>query len=72
MAGIIYMRKVYICKPYPKHIFQKFPLDIVHQIHKLTFGIILIDHIEPDGRLASAHHKDYVLFTLMKEIYERR
>lgn len=49
--------KLYLCKPYPRHLFEKFPKDFKHQIHKWTLGIILIDHIEPDGTMASENHK---------------
>ncbi|MDP1695427.1 MAG: hypothetical protein Q8L29_00765 [archaeon] len=59
------MAKIFICKPYPKHILEKFPLDITHLIHKFSFGILLVEHIEPDKRLASQHHKEEILFRII-------
>lgn len=56
--------KIYICKIYPKHLVEKFPKDFIHQIHKWSLGIILIEHIEPDGRKASEHHKGHILFRI--------
>ncbi len=55
---------VYICKPYIRHLFEKPPLDFKHQIHKWTLGIILIDHIEPNGEMASKKHS--ILLNLIK------
>ena len=53
--------RVAICRPYWKHLFQKFPSDWKHQLHKWTAGMVLIDHKEPDGRSAFESHKDYIL-----------
>ena len=36
-------------------------MDFKHQLHKWTMGIILIDHIEPDGKMASESHKIWKL-----------
>ncbi len=52
---------IYLCKPYFKHIIERFPIDFVHLVHKFSFGIILIEHIEPDNRLSSEHHKQYII-----------
>ncbi len=48
--------KIFICKPYPRHLFEKAPLDFKHQVHKWTLGVILIEHIEPNGEMASKEH----------------
>jgi hypothetical protein len=53
--------KIYICKPYWRHLLERFPTDIIHQIHFWTAGILLIEHKEPDGRMASDHHKEWIL-----------
>ncbi len=53
--------KIYFCKPYLRHLFEKAPMDFKHQLHKWTMGIILIDHIEPDGKMASESHKIWKL-----------
>ena len=57
--------KIYLCKPYFKHFFNMKFIDIKHTIHKLSCGIILIDHIEPDGYLASKQHKNYIVMRLI-------
>lgn len=54
-------KTLYICRPYFQHLFQNFPTDLIHQIHKWTAGIILVDHIEPDGSVASLSHKPYII-----------
>jgi hypothetical protein len=55
------MIKIYICRPYWRHLTEKFPLDFKHQIHKWTAGIILIDHTEPEGKSAKDHHIKYII-----------
>lgn len=53
---------IYICKPNLRHLFQQFPKDIKHQLHKWTAGVILINHLEPNGlRAADLHRKHIVL-----------
>jgi len=60
--------EIYICKIDLKHLVETFPKDFIHKIHKWTAGIILIEHQEPDGFLASEHHKDVLLFRLVNFI----
>lgn len=58
------MLNVYLCKPAFKDVFRKVPNDLKHNIHKWSFGTILIDHIEPDGNTAVQHHHDYVILKI--------
>ncbi len=55
---------LYICKPYPKHLREKFPKGLTHQVHKWSMGIILVDHTEPDGTTAIEHHKNYIILRI--------
>lgn len=32
--------------------------DMKHVVHYLSFGVILFDHVEPDGRMAVEVHED--------------
>ena len=61
--------KIAICKPYFKHLTEKFPCDFKHLIHKWSCGIILIDHEEPSGNSSFENHKDFILLkiTLLNE-----
>ncbi len=52
--------KIAICKPVIHSC--KWVFDVKHIIHFLTFGILLIDHIEPDGKSSFEHHKNLILW----------
>jgi len=54
--------KLFLCRPYWRHLFEPFPKGLVHQVHKWTVGIVLVEHTEPDGRLASEHHEGHILY----------
>ena len=59
--------KVYICKSYPSHLVDlvKRPSkDVKHFVHKVSAGVILVDHIEPDGTRAAENHEKYLLFRI--------
>lgn len=55
---------IYICKPHHDNK-DKFPNGFTHQLHRLTGGRILINHIEPDGSQAIAMHKKEIRFKLI-------
>jgi len=55
--------RIYLCTP-SLDIFKKAPFDWFHTIHKWSCGIILIDHIEPDGRKASWHHRKHIIMEM--------
>ena len=51
---------IYVCKPH--HDFRdKFPNGFTHQLHRITHGRILINHIEPDGKQAISMHKKEII-----------
>jgi|GEM_PF-6271139 len=52
--------KIAICKP-AKHT-GNWVFDLKHILHRLTFGVILFDHVEPDGRTSFEHHKDFIIY----------
>jgi len=64
-----FFNKLYICKPYFKHLTEKVPYDMKHLTHKWSAGMILFDHIEPDGHFASDKHSDFILFKLFTSSY---
>ena len=51
---------IYICKAHHDNK-DKFPNGFIHQLHRLTGGRLLINHIEPDGSQAVSMHKKDIL-----------
>jgi len=59
------MKKIFLSAPTWGDFRNTKCIDFAHTIHKLTFGLILINHIEPDGRTAEEHHKKAIIFRLL-------
>ena len=55
--------EICICKPYWRHLTEKFRRDFKHQLHKWSAGMILINHKEPNTMTAKELHADYVLWS---------
>ena len=55
---------IYVCKPHHDRK-DKFPNGFTHQLHRITHGRILINHIEPDGSQATSKHSKDILYQVI-------
>jgi hypothetical protein len=55
---------IYVCKKHG-HGNKKFPRGFVHQIHRITNGRIMINHIEPYGFQSISEHKKEIRYKII-------